>query len=171
MHIITQIGSIFVSETAVIVGDVKVGEDSSIWHNAVLRGDVAPLNVGKRVNIQDGGLLHCHRNEEMVIGDDVVLGHYAVVHCKSVGSHTLIGTRATILDGCEIGENCLIAAGTLLPPNTKIPDGSVVMGFPGTVVREVTDKDREYIRNVVNDYIELAKEHKAGKFHPYAGID
>jgi carbonic anhydrase/acetyltransferase-like protein (isoleucine patch superfamily) len=171
MHIISQIGNIFVSETAVIVGNVEVGEDSSIWHHAVLRGDVAPVKVGKRVNIQDGGLLHCERGEELVIGDDVAIGHYAVVHCKKVGNRTLIGTRATILDGCEIGDDCLIAAGTLLTPNTKIPDGSVVMGFPGSVVREITDKDREYIRNLVKEYIELAKDHKAGKFLPYAGID
>lgn len=171
MHNINRVGSIFVSETAVIVGDVQLGDDSSVWHHAVIRGDVAPVRIGKRCNIQDGGLLHCHRNDTLVVGDEVAIGHYAIVHCRSVGNRVLIGTRATILDECEIGDDCLIAASTLLPPRTKIPAGSFVMGSPGKVIREITDQERDYIRGIVDDYVNLAQEHMAGKFHPYAGID
>lgn len=171
MHPISRVGSIFVSDTTVIVGDVTLGENCNLWHNTIVRGDVASVRIGSRVTIQDGALLHCNKGEPLEVGDDVVIGHFALVHCKKVGSRTLIGSRATILDGCEIGDDCLIAAGALLPPRTVVPDGSVVMGMPGSVVRPVSDGDRAYIRGVVEDYIQLAKDHHDGKFHPYAGID
>ncbi len=171
MHRISRVGSIYVSGTTIVVGDVTFGEDCNLWHNAIVRGDVAPVRVGCRANIQDGALLHCAKNTPLEIGDDVVIGHFALVHCKKIGSRTLIGSRATVLDGCEIGDDCLIAAGALVPPRTIIPNGSLVMGMPGSVVRPVSDSEREYIRSIVQDYIQLAKDHVAGKFHPYAGID
>jgi carbonic anhydrase/acetyltransferase-like protein (isoleucine patch superfamily) len=109
-------------------------------------------------------LLHCNHDVPLEIGDDVAIAHYAVVHCRSVGSRTLIGTRATVLDDCEIGEDCLIAAGALVPPRTRVPDGSVVMGMPGKVVREIREEERAYISRVVTAYVCLAGDHAAGQF-------
>lgn len=166
MHRIRQAGSAYVAETAIIVGDVTLDENANVWHFCVLRGDVAPIRVGKRVNIQDGSLLHCANNTPLEIADDVAIGHHAVVHCRSVGSRSLIATRATLLDHCEIGEDCIIAAGTLLPPGTIIPDGSVVMGLPGKVVRPMRPDDRDYVQMVLSAYQRLAREHAEGRFPP-----
>ena len=164
MHSIRQIGSVFVAESAIIVGDVTLGDECNIWHHCILRGDVAPIRVGKRVNIQDGALLHCKHDVTLEIADDVAIAHYAIVHCKRVGSRTLIGTRATVLDDCEIGEDCIVAAGAVVPPTTVVPDGSVVMGVPGKVVRPIRPDERDYVRYVVERYLDLARRHVAGEF-------
>lgn len=169
MYAISRIGSIYAARTAVIVGDVALGIDCNIWHHAVVRGDVAAIRLGARVNVQDGAVLHCQLGVPLQIGDDVAIGHLAVVHGKSVGARTLVGTRATVLDDCEIGEDCLIAAGSLLPPGTVVPSGSLVVGTPAKVVRETRDEDRAYIRRVVETYLDLARRHAAGEFPFYNG--
>jgi carbonic anhydrase/acetyltransferase-like protein (isoleucine patch superfamily) len=169
MHMIRKTGSIYAAETAVIAGDVTFGEGCNVWHHCVIRGDVAPIRIGRRVNVQDGGLLHCKGGVTLEIADDVAIGHYGVVHCKRVGPRTLIGTRATVLDDCEIGADCLIAAGALLPPGMIVPDGSVVMGLPAKVVRPIRDDERTYIRYVIETYLTLARRHHEGDFPPYAG--
>ena len=167
MHLSQRIGSVFAAETAVIVGDVTLGEDCNIWHHCVIRGDVAPIRLGKRVNIQDGSLLHCKGGVPLEIADDVAAGHHTVIHCTRVGSRTLIGTKATLLDECEIGEDCLIAAGALLTPGTIVPDGKVVMGMPGKVVRDIRADERKYIQYVLEIYQRLAREHADGLYRPY----
>jgi carbonic anhydrase/acetyltransferase-like protein (isoleucine patch superfamily) len=164
---IERVGEVYVARTAVIVGDVTMGEDCNVWPHCVIRGDVAPIRLGRRVNIQDGSLLHCKDNVPLEIADDVAVGHHAVLHCTRIGSRSLIGTRATVLDDCEVGEDCIIAASALLTPGTIVPDGSVVMGMPGKVVREIRDKDREYIRHIIEGYIELSRRHVDGEFKPY----
>lgn len=166
MYKLRQIGSIYVSESAVIAGDVQLGDQTNVWHFCVVRGDVAPIRVGKRVNVQDGSLLHCNHGVTLEIADDVAIGHHAVVHCKHVGSRTLIATRATVLDDCEIGEDCIIAAGSVVPPRSIIPDGSVVMGVPGKVVRPIRPKEREYVKHVIQRYLDLSEQYIAGKFPP-----
>jgi gamma-carbonic anhydrase len=166
MHRIRKTGQIFLAESAIIQGDVTLGEDANVWHQCILRGDVAPIRVGKRVNIQDGALLHCKNDVTLEIADDVAIAHYAIVHCRRVGSRTLIGTRATVLDDCEIGEDCIVAAGAVVPPKTVVPDGSVVMGVPGRVVRPIRPDERDYLRYVVERYLELARRHAAGEFPP-----
>jgi carbonic anhydrase/acetyltransferase-like protein (isoleucine patch superfamily) len=171
MHRIVQVGSVFIAESAVVVGDVQFGEDCNVWHQCVIRGDVAPIRIGKRVNIQDGSLLHCKHGVALEIGDDVAVGHHAVVHCKRVGGGTLVATRATILDDCEIGEDCIIAAGAVVPPRTIIPNGSVVMGIPARVVRPIRPDEREYVRYVVRGYMELSRRHAAGEFVPFRGME
>jgi carbonic anhydrase/acetyltransferase-like protein (isoleucine patch superfamily) len=163
-HRIRRISSIFVADSAVIAGDVTFGRDCNVWHHCVIRGDVAPIRIGDRVNVQDGSLLHCKHDVPLVIADDVALGHHAIVHCTSIGTRTLIGTRATILDDCEIGEDCLIAAGSLLPPGTIVPAGKVVMGMPGKVVRDIRDDEREYVKYVIETYQRLSREHAEGKY-------
>ncbi len=168
MHTIRRRGIYYAAESAVIVGNVYIGEDSSVWHHCVLRGDVAPIRVGERTNIQDGSVLHCKLDVPLEVGSEVVIGHNAVVHCKWVGSRSLIGIQATVLDDSQVGEDCLIAAGTVVPPGMIIPDGSLVMGTPAKVVRELREEERAYIRRVVDGYAELARRHAAGEFGPAA---
>jgi carbonic anhydrase/acetyltransferase-like protein (isoleucine patch superfamily) len=168
MSSIRKVGNIYISRSAVVEGDVEFGEGTNIWHQCVIRGDVAPIRTGRRANIQDGSILHCFRDIPLDIADDVVIGHQVVVHCRSVGSRTLIGNNATVLDRCCIGNDCIIAAGALVPDDTAIPDGSVVMGIPGKIVRQISDKEREYIRYVNQAYLELAREHVDGKYPSYA---
>ena len=167
MHTIQQIGSIYAADTAVIVGDVTFGPQCNLWHHCVVRADVAPIRIGDRVNLQDGSLLHCNYGMPMEIASDVALGHHAVMHGQRIGTRTLIGTRATVLDECRIGEDCIIAAGALVTPGTVVPDGSVVMGVPGKVVRQIRDDERDYIRYVIDSYLELARRHAAGEFADY----
>jgi carbonic anhydrase/acetyltransferase-like protein (isoleucine patch superfamily) len=170
MHQVVRIGSIWAADSAVIAGDVVLGEDCNVWHHCMLRGDVAPVRLGARVNVQDASVLHCKLGVALEIADEVAIGHMAVVHCKRVGPRTLIGTRATILDDCEIGEDCMIAAGALLAPGTVVPAGSVVMGMPGKIVRPIRQEERAYIHRVVHGYVELARRHAAGDFPPYESV-
>jgi carbonic anhydrase/acetyltransferase-like protein (isoleucine patch superfamily) len=154
----------WVSRLAVIVGDVQIASECSIWHFTVLRGDVAPIRLGPRTVVQDASILHCQFDQPLEIEGDVVIGHKAVVHCRWIGKGTLIGIGAIVLDGARIGRNCIIAAGSLIPPDTVIPDGKVVMGVPGEIVRDVTAEDIRNIESAGSKYIELARQHTQGKF-------
>lgn len=154
----------YIAETSFVAGDVHIGDQSTIMHHVMIRGDIAPIRIGKRVNIQDGSIVHIQRGVPLDIADDVGVGHRAVVHCRRVGSRSLIATGAIVLDGCEIGERCIVAAGTVLPPGTKIPDGHVVMGVPGKIVRTTSDSDLAIIDHVVSSYVELGRLHAQGQF-------
>ena len=127
----------WVSEGAYVVGDVTIGAGSTVWPGAVLRGDFGSVAVGERVHIEDNSVLHS--GTAMVIGNDVTIGHGAIVHCGSVGEICLIGNRAVLLDGAVVGRFCVIAAGAVVLPGTTIPEGSFVTGMPG-VVREMSAK-------------------------------
>jgi carbonic anhydrase/acetyltransferase-like protein (isoleucine patch superfamily) len=164
-------GRFYAAATAALVGDVQVGEDASLWHFCSARGDVAPIRIGRRVNVQDGSVLHCAADEPLIIEDDAAIGHQATVHCSLVSSGVLIGSRAVVLDGSRIGPNSIVAAGALVAPGTEVPEGSVVMGVPGKVVRAIRDEEIEYIRRVVSGYVRLAKEHVAGKYPPIVGTE
>jgi len=166
MQEMRRVGNFYAAGSAVIVGDVRIGADSSIWHGCVLRGDVAPIRIGERVNIQDGAVLHCRLGVPLEIGDEVVIGHRAVVHTKRVGRRCLIGIGAAVLDDSEVGEGCLIAAGAIVPPGSIIPPRSVVMGIPGKVVRPIKPEEAAYIDRVVKTYLDLARRHAAGEFPP-----
>ena len=155
---------VFVAPTAYLGGNLFIGEDSTVMHHVVIRADVSPVRIGARVNVQDGTIIHTRHGVPLTIGDDVGIGHRAVVHCKQVGPHTLLGTGCIILDDCEVGRDCLVAAGALLTPGSVVPDGKVVMGVPGRVVRDVTAKDLEAIDYVVQRYVELGRAHAAGRF-------
>ncbi len=157
-------GDFWVSKLAVVVGDVQIAPECSIWHFVVLRGDVAPIRLGPRTVIQDGSILHCQVDQPLEIEGDVVIGHKAVVHCRRIGRGTLIGIGAIVLDGARIGRNCIIAAGSLIPPDANIPDGKVVMGIPGEIVRDVTAEDIHNIEHAASKYIELARQHAEGVF-------
>lgn len=155
---------VYSAPNAVIVGDVTIGEGSSIWFNAVIRGDVAPIVIGKRVNVQDGAVIHCDTGFPNTIGDDVTIGHGAIVHGASVGDGTLIGMSATLLGRTQIGKECLIAAGAVVPPGLVVPDRMCVMGVPGKIVRAVTEEELKYMRWLAPHYLELAEKYERGEF-------
>lgn len=152
---------------AVICGDVAIGEDTSFWFQTVARGDIAPIRIGARTNIQEHSALHVDNGKPLEIGDDVTIGHGAVVHCAKIGHRTLIGMNAVLLAGCVIGEDCVVAAGAVVSPCTVVPDGQVVMGIPAKVVRAIRPAERESIKANCAHYVEVAREHveQAGKMY------
>lgn len=157
-------GGFFLSPTAIVVGDVAVGAGSSFWFGAVVRGDVAPVRIGRRVNVQDNVVIHCDSGVENAIEDDVTIGHAAVVHGMKIGRGSLIGMGATVLGRSRIGEECLVAAGTVVPPGLEVPDRMVVMGVPGKIVRPVSEKEQAYMKSLTTHYVALAAKYAAGGF-------
>jgi carbonic anhydrase/acetyltransferase-like protein (isoleucine patch superfamily) len=155
---------VYIMESAEIVGDVTIGENSSVWCKAVIRGDLSSITIGKGTNIQDMCVMHADRHAPIEIGDNVTIGHSAVIHCRRVGSNCIIGMGAMLLDHVEIGEYSIIGAGTVVAENTKIPSRSVVMGVPGKVVREINDADIKRIESAAQDYLHLSKSHHEGKY-------
>jgi carbonic anhydrase/acetyltransferase-like protein (isoleucine patch superfamily) len=123
--------TVFVHETAVIIGDVAIGEGSSVWPNAVIRADFAPIRIGRNTHIEDCSVVHT--GSPLEIGDNVTLGHGVVAHCRRIGSNVLIGNNATVLDDAEIGDFCIVAAGAVVTPRTVVPPYSMVMGVPGQI--------------------------------------
>ncbi len=152
-------GNWFLAHNASVVGDVSLGEGSSVWFNAVIRGDVAPIEIGRRVNVQDGVVIHCDTDVPNVIEDDVTIGHRAVVHGTFVGRGSLIGMGAVLLSRTRIGRECLVAAGAVVPPDLVVPDRTLVVGVPGRVARPLGDKDLAYMRWLTGHYVELAERY------------
>lgn len=159
MPCMKEINGYYVADSASITKDVTIGEASSVWYGAVIRGDEAPITIGKNTNVQDLVVIHPEPPIPVVIGDNNTIGHSAIVHCKSIGNNCVIGMGSILLAGSEIGDECLIAAGSVVSPNKKIPSRSVVMGIPGKVVREVTDEELAHFKENVEEYIGLAKQH------------
>jgi carbonic anhydrase/acetyltransferase-like protein (isoleucine patch superfamily) len=156
--------SCFVEDSAQVVGDVELGEDSSVWFNAVLRGDVNPIRIGKRTNIQDLTLVHVTTEKHAThVGDDVTVGHRVILHGCVVGHRVLVGMGAILMDGVEVGDECIIGAGALLTPGTTVPPGSLVVGSPGKVKRPITEEERAFLRLSAQHYVQLAAEHRASR--------
>lgn len=147
---------VYIAHGAVVVGDVTLGDFSSVWYNAVLRGDINRIVVGKHTNIQDNAVLHLADDFPCVLGDYVTIGHSAIVHACTVGDETLIGMGAVVLDGAVIGKQCLIGAKALVTPGTQIPDGSLVLGSPSKVVRELTAQERGELKGWAEKYVHNA---------------
>jgi carbonic anhydrase/acetyltransferase-like protein (isoleucine patch superfamily) len=153
----------WVAPTATVIGDVHLGEDSSIWFGAVLRGDYFPIRIGARSNIQDGSVVHITADRaSTTVGDDVTVGHMVLLHGCTVGRGCLVGMGSTLLDGAVIGEESLIAAGSLVTPGTKIPPRSFAVGRPARVLRPVRDEDLVWIREAGRLYVEYAKAFREG---------
>lgn len=152
--------SAFIARDAVIIGDVTVDEFSSIWFKTVIRGDVAPTKIGKRVNIQDLSVIHQSPDLPVIIEDDVTIGHQVMLHSAIIRSNALIGMGSLILDGAEIGENAYLGAGSLVPPGKKIPPHTLAFGRPAKVVRELTDKDYEEMDRIRVSYFEKGQYYK-----------
>jgi carbonic anhydrase/acetyltransferase-like protein (isoleucine patch superfamily) len=148
----------YVHSAAVVIGDVVLKAESSVWPCAVVRGDLARIEIGKRTNIQDGCLLHT-THLPLLIGDDVTVGHGAILHSCDIGNNTLIGMGAIILDAAKIGENCVIGAGTLIPSGKVIPPGSVVMGNPFKITRNTTKEDLANNAEGVAHYVQQIKNY------------
>jgi carbonic anhydrase/acetyltransferase-like protein (isoleucine patch superfamily) len=143
----------YVAPGACVIGSVRFGRGASVWFNCVLRGDSDWIIIGDRTNIQDGTIIHTDEGEPVQLGPGVSVGHRALLHGCTVGPSTLIANGAMVLDRVRIGSHCLIAAGAMVPPGKIIPDGSVVMGMPGKIVREVTDRDRTMIEGIAAHYV------------------
>lgn len=146
----------YIDDTALIIGDVVIGEHSSVWPNAVLRGDVHSMRIGSETNIQDNCVLHVETDRYgLELGDRITVGHGAVLHGCRIGSHCLIGIGSIILNNAEIGSDCIVAAGTVIPENAVIPSGSLCMGVPGVVQRKLTEADMQRIDRGANNYLRL----------------
>jgi carbonic anhydrase/acetyltransferase-like protein (isoleucine patch superfamily) len=147
--------SAYVDSASVVIGDVVVGEDSSLWPLCVVRGDVNYIRIGARTNIQDGSILHVMKDEyPLILGDDITVGHSVTLHGCTIESRCLIGMRATILNGVVVGEGSIIAAGTLLTERTIIPARSLVVGAPGKIKRQLTAIDQATIDRYARRYVE-----------------
>lgn len=152
----------FVHDTAVLIGDVTVGAESSIWPHATLRGDDGRIVIGARTSVQDGTVVHATENlSATIIGDQVTVGHNVTLHGARVGSNCIVGMGAILLDNATIGEFCLIGAGTLVTQNVTIPPRSLVLGSPGRVVREVNEKELEWIAYSWQRYVQQAAIYRA----------
>ena len=163
-----QVGGAYLARDAVVTGDVILGEGVNLWFGVVIRGDLATVTLGDRVNIQDLCLLHTDFGVPLVVEPDVVVGHGAIVHCSRVGRGSLIAMGAKLLSGSVIGEECVIAAGALVPEGKVIPPRSLVMGVPGKIVRQVTPEDLDHVRMINARYRELAADYAAGRVaYPY----
>lgn len=151
----------FVESSAQIIGDVTLEEGASIWFNAVVRGDVNPIRVGPRSNIQDLCLIHVLSDRYSTsVGEDVTVGHHVVLHGCTVGNRVLVGVGAIVLDGVEIGDDCIIAAGAVLTPGTHVPAGSLVMGMPGRVNRLLNEGEKASVLQSAKRYVTLAEEYR-----------
>jgi carbonic anhydrase/acetyltransferase-like protein (isoleucine patch superfamily) len=156
----------YLAPGVVITGDVVLNPGVNIWYGCILRGDLARITLGPRVNLQDGTIIHTDYGQPQDIAEGVVVGHRALLHGHSIGKDTLIGMGAILLSGCEIGAECLVAAGTLITEKRRIPPRSVVMGVPGRVVREVSDEDLRRTLAISAHYLELAQRYTHGAFPP-----
>ncbi|OAT72626.1 gamma carbonic anhydrase family protein [Parageobacillus thermoglucosidasius] len=152
--------TVFIAPGAHIIGDVTIGKESTIWFNAVLRGDEAPIVIGERCSIQDNSTCHLYEGSPLVVEDEVTVGHNVILHGCTIRKRSIIGMGSTILDGAEIGEECIIGANTLIPSGKKIPPHSLVMGSPGKVVREITEKDLALIQLSIDTYVQKGKEYR-----------
>ena len=154
--------SAYIDAASVIIGDVVIGEDASIWPLAVVRGDVNYIRIGSRTNIQDGSILHVMKDEyPLILGDDITVGHSVTLHGCTIESRCLIGMRATILNGVVVGEGSISAAGTLLTERTVIPPRSLVVGSPGKIKRQLTAIDQATIDRYAQRYVEYKNIYRA----------
>ncbi len=142
-----------------LVGDITIGQNCSIWHNAVIRADVDRVVIGDGTNIQDNAVVHEHNGLPTIIGKDVTIGHSAIVHACTIGDNTLIGMGSIILDGAVIGKNCVVGAGALVTSNTIIPDGMLVLGSPAKAVKPLTEAQIAHNAQSAINYINLSREY------------
>ncbi len=152
--------TVWIAPNAIVIGDVRLARNVSIWWNAVLRGDNDPITIGENTNIQDGSVLHTDIGVPLTIGTNVTVGHMVMLHGCTVGDGSLIGIGAIILNRAVIGRECLIGAGALVPEGKVIPDRSLVVGTPGQIVRQLTDDDLAGIRKGNHHYLEHMQHHR-----------
>lgn len=154
--------SAWVADSAQVIGKVVLGEDSSIWFGAVLRGDNEALTVGRGSNVQDGSVIHSDPGFPMTLGDNVTIGHQVMLHGCSIGEGSLVGIQSVILNGAKIGRNCLVGAGSLVTEGKEFPDGSLIVGSPAKVVRTLTPEQIAGMQKAATHYIDNARRYRAG---------
>lgn len=158
--------SVFVDPSAVVIGDVEIGEDSSIWPLTAVRGDMLPIRIGARTNVQDGSILHITHASSynpdgypLTIGDEVTIGHMAMLHGCTIGNRVLVGMTATIMDGAVVEDNVVIGAGSLVPPGKRLESGKLYMGRPAKAVRDLSEKELNYFSYSATNYVNLKDEY------------
>ena len=156
--------TVFIADNAVIIGDVEIGAGSSVWYGAVIRSDNNIIRLGKNVNVQDGAVIHVDPEDPVMIGDNVSIGHRAIVHGCTIDANVIVGMGAILLNGCHIGENCIIGAGALVTGGTEIPAGSLVLGAPAKKILPLSDKLLEEIHATAAQYVSHGAEFLAGGF-------
>lgn len=152
--------SVFVADTAEVIGNVELGPESSVWYGAVLRGDINRIIVGKRSNIQDGSVFHVTSRYPVRLGNNVTVGHRAIVHGCTIGNDCLIGMGAIILDNATVGDGTLVAAGAVVLQNAVVPERSLVAGVPARVIRTLSDDEVREIRESADHYVDYAVRHR-----------
>jgi carbonic anhydrase/acetyltransferase-like protein (isoleucine patch superfamily) len=158
----TMAESAWVADSAQVMGNVHLHEDSSVWFGAVLRGDTETITVGKGSNVQDGTVMHADYGFPLVVGERVTIGHQVMLHGCTIGDESLIGIGATVLNGAKIGKNCLVGAGALVTEGKEFPDGSMIIGSPAKVVRQLTPEQIEGLRRSAAHYVENAERYRKG---------
>ncbi|MEC9375955.1 MAG: gamma carbonic anhydrase family protein [Pseudomonadota bacterium] len=153
--------SVFIAPDAAIIGDVELHSKSSIWFNVVLRGDIEKITVGSGSNIQDGSVVHTDPENPCTLGENVTVGHMAMLHGCKIGNHSLIGIGATLLNGSEVGENSIIGAHSLLTENKKYPDNVLILGAPAKVIREITPQEKQSLRDSAERYKKRANDYQS----------
>jgi len=151
--------AVYIAPSADIIGDVTLGEDSSIWFNVTIRGDIASITIGERTNIQDNAVVHVQTGAPTTIGNDVTVGHGAIIHACTIGNHCLIGMGAVVLNHAVLPEYTMVAAGALVPQGKTYPPRSLLMGSPARAVRELTEDEIQYIQKSAEDYIAEARSY------------
>lgn len=149
----------FIADGSKIIGDVKIGAYSSVWFHVVLRGDEGPIRIGKRCNIQENSTCHLYKGYELILENEVSIGHHAIVHGCTLRKGVLVGMGSTVLDGADIGEYSIIGANTLVTSNQVIPPRSLVLGSPGKVVKTLTDKDMTLIEETIETYVNYGRQY------------
>ena len=154
--------SAWVADSAQVIGTVELAADASVWFNAVLRGDTEPIRIGKGSNVQDGTVIHCDHGFPVTLGENVTVGHQVVLHGCTVGDGSLIGIQAVVLNGAKIGKHCLVGAGALVTEGKEFPDGSLIVGSPAKVVRQLTPEQIAGLQRSAEHYVQNARRFRAG---------
>lgn len=155
--------SVYVSDNVSIIGDVEIGEESSVWFGAVIRGDISYVRIGRKSNVQDNAVIHVDHDLPSIIGDYVTVGHSAIIHGAVILDYVIVGMGAIVLDGARIGRNVIIGAGSVVPPRVEIPDGVLVVGTPARIVRRLSEEEVKRIEKNALDYANLGKNMKRAK--------
>jgi carbonic anhydrase/acetyltransferase-like protein (isoleucine patch superfamily) len=161
-HIPDVADTAFVADSAEVIGRVTLGEGASVWFNAVLRGDSDTLTIGAGSNIQDGSVLHADTGFPLVLGENVTVGHKVMLHGCTVGDESLIGIGAVVLNGARIGRNCIVGAGALVTEGKEFPDGSLIVGVPAKVVRQLSEAQIAGLKASADHYVHNGRRYAAG---------
>lgn len=161
-------GDYWIAESAIVLGNVRIQKNASVWFGAVLRGDNELIDIGEATNIQDGTVCHTDMGFPLTVGPGCTVGHMAILHGCTIGENTLVGMGATIMNGAKIGKNCLIGAHSLVPEGKEIPDNSLVMGMPGKIIRKLSDADVKKHAETAEHYVKQWTRYTEGGFKPQA---